>query len=163
MKEKDTGENITIASVVDKPMKFLGSEVTGNNTPSAMFAFLYSKLKQKLENIDKSTLKGEHKSTIYSRYALPSLRFNFSVHQIHKTHEQKLDALATLFLKKWLGIQKHGVTDAALFHPYMLGLKSPSLIYTEAHAGNHAIVRTKGDIIVNHALDSRIEGEEAWT
>jgi hypothetical protein len=163
LKDKETGDNIVIASVIDKPMKFLGSEVTENNTLSAMFAFLYSKLKQKLENIDKSTLRGEHKSAIYSRYALPSIRFYFSVHQIHKTHEEKLDALARLYLKKWLGIQKHGVTDAAIFHPYMLGLKAPSHIYKEAHAGNHAMVRTKGDIIVNHALGSRIKREEAWT
>ena len=44
----------------------------------------------------------------------------------------------------------------------MLGLKAPSHLYKEAHAGNHAIVRTKGDPIVNHALDSRLEREEAW-
>jgi hypothetical protein len=45
--------------VIDKPMKFLGSEVTGTNTPSAMFASLLSKLKHKLENIDRSTLRGD--------------------------------------------------------------------------------------------------------
>ena len=44
----------------------------------------------------------------------------------------------------------------------MLGLKAPSHLYKEAHAGNHAMVRTKGDSIVNHALDSRLEREEAW-
>ena len=32
LKDKDTGENITIASVIDKPMKFLGSEVTENTS-----------------------------------------------------------------------------------------------------------------------------------
>ena len=162
LKDKETGDNINIASVIEKPMKFLGSEVAESNTRKAMFASLYSKLKQKLENIDNSTLRGEYKTAIYSRYALPSLRYYFSVHQIHKTHEEKLDALARLYLKKWLGIQKHGVTDTAIFHPYMLGLKAPSHLYKEAHAGNHAIVRTKGDPIVNHALDSRLEREEAW-
>ena len=33
-----------------------------------------------------------------------------------------------------LGIQKHGVTDTAIFHPFMLSLKSPSQIYREAQA-----------------------------
>ena len=93
----------------------------------------------------------------------PSLRFYFSVHHMHQTHEDKIDALARLYLKKWLGIQKHGVTDTAIFHPYMLNLKAPSQIYKEAHAGNYAIIRTKGDDIVNHALDSRLEREAAWT
>ena len=47
LKDKETGDNINIASVIDKPMKFLGSEVAESNTPKAMFASLYSKLKQK--------------------------------------------------------------------------------------------------------------------
>ena len=45
----------------------------------------------------------------------------------------------------------------------MLNMKSPSQIYNEAHTGNHAIIRSKGDNIVNHALDSRIERESVWT
>ena len=75
----------------------------------------------------------------------------------------QLDSLARGYLKKWLGIQKHGVTDTAIFHPYMLCVKAPSQLYKEAHAGNYAIVRSKGDKIVNHALDSRLERETAWT
>ena len=94
-----------------------------------MFASLYSKLKGKLENIDKSTLRGEYKCNIYSRYALPSIRFYFSIHQIHKSHKEQLDSLARSYLKKWLDIQKHGVTDAAIFHPYMLCVKAPSKLY----------------------------------
>ena len=42
-------------------------------------------------------------------------------------------------------------------------MKTPSQLYKEAHAGNYAMIRTKGDNIVNHALDSRVEREEAWT
>lgn len=152
-----------IDSVIEKPLKFLGSEVCGLNTPSAMFASTFEKLKQKLENIDKSTLRGEFKTKIYARYALPSLRFYFSVHQLHQGHEDKLDNLARSYLKKWLGIQKHGVTDTAIFHPYMLNIKTPSQVYNEAHAGSYAIVRSKGDEIVNHALDSRLERESRWT
>ena len=163
LKDHINDDDIVISSVIDKPMKFLGSEVTETNTPSAMFVSLLSKLKHKLDNIDRSTLRGEYKCNIYSRYALPSLRFYFSVHHIHKTHEDQLDSLARLYLKKWLGIQKHGVTDTAIFHPYMLNMKTPSQLYKEAHAGNYAMIRTKGDIIVNHALDSRVEREETWT
>ena len=161
--EKQSEKTIQIASVIDQPMKFLGSQVAGENNPSAMFASLQAKLKQKLENIDKSTLRGEYKVNIYSRYALPSLRFYFSVHQLHKTHEESLDSMTRLYLKKWLKIQKHGVTDAAIFHPYMLNIKAPSQLYQEAHAGNYALVRAKGDELVNHALDSRLERESAWT
>ena len=75
----------------------------------------------------------------------------------------KLDSVAKTFLKKWLGIQKHGVTDTAIFHPYMLGLKTPSQVYLEAHASTLAIIKTKGDPLVNHAGNSRLERESGWT
>ena len=163
LKDKISGNPVNIFSVLDKPMKFLGSEVTGNNTPSAMFAFLELKLKTKLENIDACTLRGEYKVNIYSRFALPSIRFYFSVHHIHKTHMDKLDNIARKFLKKWLNIQTNGVSDASMFHPYMLGLKTPSHIYKEAHAGTYVAMRLKGDKIVNHALDSRLERESEWS
>ena len=128
-----------------------------------MFAFLNSKLKAKLENIDSSTLRGEYKVNIYSRFALPSIRFYFSVHQIHKTHMSKLDDMARKYLKKWLGIQTNGVTDVSIFHPYMLNIKTPSNLYLEAHAGSYASIRLKGDEIVNHALNTRLERESKWS
>ena len=161
--DQATKTSVDISSVIDKPLKFLGSRVAEDNTPRAMFVSLNSKLKEKLENIDKSMLRGEHKVNIYSRYALPSLRYYFSVHQIHQTQMNEMDNLAKIFLKKWLGFQKHGVSDVAIYHPLMLGIKDPSQMYMEAHASNHASMRTKGDQIVNHALNSRLEREERWT
>ena len=89
-------------------MKFLGSEVTENNSPDAMFPMIFSKLETKLENINKSTLRGEHKVNIYARYALPSMPYYMSVHHIHKIHEAQLDSLARIYLKLWLNIQKNG-------------------------------------------------------
>ena len=163
-KLKDYDEkDINIDSIIDKPMKFLGSNLAGDNSPSAMFVNILSMLETKLKNINKSTLRGEFKLNIYSRYALPSMRYYFSVHQIHETHMQKLDLVAKKYVKIWLGIQKHGVSDASIFHPYMLSTKMPSQLYKEAHAGNFATIRSKGDSVVNHALDSRLERESSWT
>ena len=75
----------------------------------------------------------------------------------------KLDNMGRQYLKLWLRIPKHGVTDASIFHPYMLNIKTPSKLYKEAQALTYAIIRIKGDNIVNHALDSRIERESIWT
>ena len=44
----------------------------------------------------------------------------------------------------------------------MLGIKNPSQLYKEAHAGSYAMIRLKGDKTVNHALDSRLERESTW-
>ena len=125
---------MNIASVVDKPLKFLGSEVTSENTQSAMFALINKKLNEKLENIDKSSLRGEYKLNIYTRFALPSMRYYFSVHQLHQTHMNQLDNSVKKYVKKWLDIQTRGVSDAAIFHPYLLGVKKTSQMYKEAHA-----------------------------
>ena len=158
----NSGKPFNIPSVLEKPMKFLGSEVLGNTSPSVIFALMKTKLETKLQNINKSTLRGEHKVKIYVRYALPSMRYYMNVHFIHKTHMEALDSIARKYLKIWLKIQKHGVTDVAIFHPYMLSKQAPSQLYKEAHAATHAMIRTKGDENVNHALDSRIERESTW-
>ena len=159
----ESGEKIAISSVCDKPLKFLGSQITALNKPNDMFEFLYEKLESKLKNIERSKLRGEFKVNIYSRYALPSLRYHFSVHDIHKTHLNKLDCLAKQFLKRWLDIPSRGSSDIAIFHPYLLNIKTPSHLYKEAHAGNYALMRIKGDATVNLALDSRLERESQWT
>ena len=128
-----------------------------------MFEFLSDKLNKKLQNIDNSSLRGEYKMKIYSRYALISMRYHLSVHDIHKTHLNKLDDIARKYLKKWLNIPSHGASDISLFHPYVMGLKTPSQLYHEGHAGNYTIMRLKGDQVVNHTLDSRLERESNWS
>ena len=45
----------------------------------------------------------------------------------------------------------------------MLAINAPSQLCKEAHAVTYAMIRTKGDKLVNHALDSRVERESAWT
>jgi hypothetical protein len=60
----NSGQPMVIASVVDEPMKFLGSEIAGVNTPSEIADQITLKLRNKLENIDRSTLRGEYKVNI---------------------------------------------------------------------------------------------------
>ena len=45
--------------------------------------------KSKLENIDVSTLRGEHKAATFSRFILPSRGYYFSVHHVHKGHMEE--------------------------------------------------------------------------
>ena len=128
-----------------------------------MFEFLYEKFEAKLKNIDSCFLRGEYKLNIYSRYALISMRYHLSVHDLHTTHLTQLDSLARKYLKKWLHIPSHGASDIAIFHPYLLNIKTPSQLYQDGQAGNFTAMRIKGDSVVNHALDSRLQRESAWT
>lgn len=152
-----------IKTMHDDPHKFLGSLITYHNTAKDYFEHFYDILKKKLENINNSEVRGEYKLSIYERYALPSMRYHLSIHDMNRNHLDKLDHLAKSFIKKWLNIQSRGVTDTSIFHPYMLNIKRPSHLYLEGHAGNHTLMRFKGDSIVNAALDSKLSRESQWT
>ena len=54
----NSGSPVQVLSVLDRHMKFLGSEMTGNTTESAMFVTIKTKLETKLENIKRSSLRG---------------------------------------------------------------------------------------------------------
>ena len=108
-------------------------------------------------------MRAEYKINTYERYLLISLRYHLSIHNIHKTHLQKLDNLANQHLKKWAGIPSRGCTNLALFHPFLMGLKTPSQLYLESHASNFLICKVKGDEKVNFALESQISRESQWS
>ena len=123
---------VPIELIKNKPQKFLGSIVTALNKPQDMFEFLFDKFETKLKNIDSCYLRGEYKLNVYSKYALISMRYHLSVHDIHKMYLDKLDHLAKQYLKKWLNIPSRGASDIAIFHPYLLNIKAPSQLYAGA-------------------------------
>ena len=51
-----------------------------------MFEFWYEKFETKLKNIDFCFLRGEYKLNIYSRYALISMQYHLSVHDLHTNY-----------------------------------------------------------------------------
>ena len=131
------GTKVPLKTMEDDPHMFLGSTITHRNTPADHLIFLKGCLEEKLENLDtKCHVRGEYKVATYSRYILPSLRFHLSVHNIHQTHIDILDNLASKYLKKWLDIPSRGATNLALFHPLLLGIKLPSQMYLEGHMSN---------------------------
>ena len=135
LKDTCTENPVNISSVLDKPFKFIESEITGENNSTEMFESTKSKLEDKLNNVNNFTLRGEHKLKTYSRSTLSSKRYYLSVRQINKTHMNKLEDVARKYLKLWLSIQTSGVICASIFHPYMLNVKSPSQLYKVNKAG----------------------------
>ena len=70
--------------------------------------------------------------------------------------------LANKYLKKWSGIPTRGCTNLSIFHPYLMGLKTPSQLYLEGHAGNYMVCKVKADSQVNFALQSQLSRESQW-
>ena len=94
---------------------------------------------------------------------MPSLRFHLSVHSIHQTHLDKLDHMARQFLKSWQKFPTRWVTDLSIFHPCMLGVKPPSQVYLEGHAGNYLNSIVRGDPVVQEAISVAVAREETWS
>ena len=75
--------------MLDIPFKFLGSEITEENSSTEMFESIKAKLKDKLIIVNNS--RGENRIRIYSRYTFPLMRFYFLVHQIDKISHGKVE------------------------------------------------------------------------
>ena len=163
LKDPNNQNVIQLKTLEDDPFKFLGATITFKNTAGDHYDILEEMLKKKISNLDECLVRGEYKVAIYSRYLLPSLRFHLSVHSIHQSHLDKLDILAKKHLKKWLKIPSRGVTDLSIFHPYMLGVKPPSQVYLEGHAGNYLNSVVRGDPVVKEALAVAVDREEVWS
>ena len=114
--DPSTGENVQLETLEADPHKFLGCVITHNNSAKDHLDFLKTKLTSKLENLDKTVVRPEYKVAVYSRYALPSLRYHLTVHTLHQCH-----MVDQRFPKKWLGIPTRGCQNAGggrMFHPH---------------------------------------------
>ena len=100
---------------------------------------------------------------IYTRYALPSLRYHLTVHSLHKCHLEELDLLAKKFLKKWLGLPARGATSEGIFSPLLLGVKPVSQTYLEGHVNAYINSMLVADNDTKEALKSAEERECQWT
>ena len=160
--EQNVSRRVVLKSLKDEPHKFLGQTLTFRNTAKDHFEFLLELLSTKMKNLDEVSVRSEYKLATYDRYLLPSLRYHLSIHNIHQTHLDQLDMAANRCLKKWAGIPTRGCTNLSLFHPYLLGLKTPSQLYMEGHTGNYVTCKVKADSNVNLALRSQLSRESQW-
>ena len=74
-----SGEKVQLKTLESDPHKFLGCIMTFANTAHDHLVFLKEKLTNKLENLDKTLVRTEFKMAIYTRYALPALRYHLTV------------------------------------------------------------------------------------
>ena len=73
-----SGERLPLKTLEDDPFRFLGSTITFFNNPQDHMTVLKDKISRKLENLEKSLVRGEYKLAVYTRYVLPSLRYHLT-------------------------------------------------------------------------------------
>ena len=103
-----------IASVQNNPIKFLGSHITFKMKTSKTYDFIRDKVDSTLTNIDSVNIKNEYKLKILNDYALSSMRYMLTVHDLHATHLGQLDTLLDKYIKKWMGIPRCGANIAVV-------------------------------------------------
>jgi hypothetical protein len=155
------GENV-LKSLKDAPEKFLGSNITFSGKSSDIYAIVKSKLESIITNISSCMIRNEFKLRVYTQYAIPSIRYLLTVHELTDTQLDKLDHIHTNTIKSFLGLPPCGPTPAILHS--MDGLKFPRIseLYLESHTLAYARCMVKADSRVLHALKSKLSREALW-
>ena len=150
-----------VPSIAEEEQKFLGRVLFFDGKSEQCHDLLKNKIKEKMDNIDKTAVRSEFKMEIYKIYILPSIRFLLTVHDLPHTYLLQLDSMANQFLKKWAGLPRCATT-AILHLDSALNIKNISTLYREAHTMSHTATRLKGDKKVNLALDNKLERESEY-
>ncbi len=149
-------DSVTISTLFDKPHKYLGSVIGHSASSSAGFDFIHNKLSSILSNIDSTLIRSEYKLKVYTTFALPSLRFHLTVHDLTKTQLASLDSLTTRFLKSWLSLPPCATTSV-LYDPLSLNIPTLTSLYTECHALSYTQLSLSPDPNVRSTLDFKVQ------
>ena len=90
------------------------------------------------------------------------MKFCLTVHDLTSSNLQVLDRGAEQFLKKWLGIPRHGANTAMLHMSRGLNIQTVSGVYCQAHCASYSRSRCNADELTNLALDLKLQRESAW-
>ena len=83
-----------VPSIAEEEQKFLGRVIFYSGKSKDCFDLLKTKIKEKVDNLDKTQVRPEFKLELYKIYILPSIRFLLTVHDLSHSHLLQLDGLA---------------------------------------------------------------------
>ena len=150
-----------IPSIRHEDQKFLGKLLFFQTKSADTLHHIKDEIETKLLNIDNTKVRSEYKIWIYKYYFLPSIRFFLTVHDLPKTALETLDKATAKYLKKWLGLP-NSATKLVINAKEALDIETISTLHNKCHVLKVAHIRHKGDDIVNHALDGKIDREKSW-
>lgn len=112
------------------PIRSLGRDYTADLTDRHMADAVTNQLKEGLERIDRNYLPSKYKVWCHQFTLYPRLMWPLKMCEITVATVKKLDAKASNFIRKWLGLPRC-LSDAALFgrNALQLPLKSTAMGY----------------------------------
>ena len=106
--------------------------------------------------------RDEFKLRVYTQYAIPSIRYMPTVHELTDTHLEKLGNMHTNTIKALLGLPSRGPTPAILHSMDGLGFPRISELSLESHTLAYARCMVKADDRVLHVLKCKLDREAKW-
>ncbi len=155
-------DNVPLDTLDTSPHKFLGSTITFSGKQSETYKVIYDHISSRLKHIDSLEIRNEYKLKIYKDYLLPATRFILTVHELSKTNLTRLDTYVNQQLKKWCGLPRCA-TPTVLHLDQFYAIKSIPELYEECHSIAFTSTKVKGDSLVNHAMETKLEREQTWS
>ena len=157
-----TLDNSPLDTLDSSPHKFLGSNITFSGKQSETYKVIINYFHSCITNIDSLQIRNEYKLKIYKDYLLPASHFILTVHELTQTNLTCLDTHLNQYLKKWAGLPRLA-TPSVLHIDQFYAIKTVKELYEESHAVAYTSTRLKGDSLVNHAMDTKLDRESTWS
>ncbi|XP_065907873.1 uncharacterized protein [Dysidea avara] len=115
----------TTKTILDGPTKFLGKliGVSAHATKSASGKAMFARFSDLIQKVDSLPLRPEYQVWIYRNYVLSIIRFHLTVDSVGPSTINKMENLATKYLKRWLCLPR-SATRVILNYP---GVCCPSV------------------------------------
>ena len=144
----------------NQPIRFLGTTIQVPCDSQTSRKNVSVKLSTMLEKVDAAPITCHQKLLLYRAAVCPRFNWDFGVNQFPTSWvTSTLEAVATRFLKKWVGLAKPA-DPSRLYLEGGLGLPAISTIYRKQQATVASLLLTSPDPIIQHTVKLAISREQ---
>ena len=146
--------------LVSGPLKFLGRVFSIPHDSARVKEIISSLLLQTLDSVNSCPLTRGQKLKLYRAGICPRLSWLLTIEELPLSWvEKKLDALATLYLKKWAGLARPP-NSAVLYLPHKIGgLNLPliSTVYKRLQVAKQSQLLTSPDLCARQIAEKSLQ------
>ena len=142
-----------IPSIHERPIRFLGRQISSTLNDSEMLNSVVSALDAHLLLLDSCSLVGFQKAWVLQHLVLPRMRWLLQIYEFSISLVAKLEQKVSVYLRKWLNLH-HSITSLALYSsisPCPLPLSSLVSVFKSAKVSGHLLLRDSSDPFVAEA------------
>ena len=144
--------NQTILNVEDAPSKFLGMQLSLEQTPREKAHIASKALLEIIQPLDDFPLPPRDKVQIYKNFAIPKMRWILLVQDVLPTALSRITSQTDQYLKKWWHLPRSTSRDALRL---VTGIPSVSDIAQQSQCTKYAIAQASNDPGVSTVLARR--------